>query len=443
MKKKVTILGAGESGLGAAILAKKVGFEVFVSDFGTIKSEFKSEIESNDFDFEEGKHSEEKILASDLIIKSPGIPDSVGIIQKLNSAGIEIISEPEFASRYFDGKILAITGTNGKTTTTLLSYHLLKEAGENVGLAGNVGISFARQVATNNFDIYVIEISSFQLDGIKTFRPDVAVLLNITPDHLDRYDYQMSKYIESKFRIAKNLLPENAFIYNYDDDNIKSRYADLGDFRKNSFSIRNTESEAYSENGSLRFQGNYQVDLSESPLIGKHNEYNQMAAILALLSLGIPFEKIASGLKSFKNAEHRLELVAELNGVKYINDSKATNVDAAYYAIEGIEAPIIWIAGGVDKGNDYNPIIEMSHKIKALFCLGKNNKPLLEAFGSDIEIIREFTDINSMLSEIKELAIAGDNVLLSPACASFDLFKNYEDRGNQFNAGVEKLKELG
>ncbi|QNL21286.1 UDP-N-acetylmuramoyl-L-alanine--D-glutamate ligase [Hyphobacterium sp. CCMP332] len=444
MTKRITILGAGESGIGSAILAKKLGYNVFVSDKGSISKEYKNELLELELDFEENQHSDFQILESEIIVKSPGIPENVAIVQKAKEKGIEIISEPEFASRHYNGEIIAITGTNGKTTTTLLTYHLLKEAGLNVGLAGNVGISFARQVATEVFDIYVLEISSFQLDGVVDFKPNIAVLLNITPDHLDRYDGVLQNYINSKFRLIKNLDRASHFIYNFDDDIIKSNYKEGQQFFNWPISLKEDNKAAFIVNEKkigFDCHGGYHLDLRESPLIGKHNVYNTMAAFIAARLCGLNWEVIERGLKSFKNAEHRLEEVAVIDGIKFINDSKATNVDSTFYALEGLSAPIIWIAGGVDKGNDYKVLKPFTEKVKALLCLGLKNSKLKTAFKSKIDKIEEFDNVNKVVKRAYKMAKNGDTVLLSPACASFDLFKNYIDRGDQFKKAVHELRK--
>ncbi len=428
--------------MGAVILGKKLGYEVFLSDKGSISEENKKDLDRLEIQFEEGSHDVEKVLNCDFLVKSPGIPDNAEIVMKAVSAGIEVISEPEFASRNFNGKIIAITGTNGKTTTTLLTYHLLKEAGLNVGLAGNVGISFARQVALEAFDIYVVEMSSFQLDGIIKFRPDIAILLNITPDHLDRYENDFSNYIDSKFKITQNLDRGGHFIYNYDDRNIKSRFEDKKSFFSWPFSLLDLNASACLLNErELHFNclGTHTLPLSESPLIGKHNICNTMAAILAGHLSGVAYDVLQRGLKSFVNAEHRLEKVLDLDGVAYINDSKATNVDSVYYALEGVSAPIIWIAGGIDKGNDYKALYPFTDKIKALICLGLKNEKLKKAFESRIPTVEEFDNIKKAVARAQKLAESGDTILLSPACASFDLFKNYIDRGIQFKEAVNEL----
>lgn len=440
----MTILGAGESGMGAAILAKKLGYEVFVSDKGAISEENKSELQEMEIAFEENAHTESKILESEFIVKSPGIPDSAPIVQKSIEKGIKVISEPEFASRHYNGEIIAITGTNGKTTTTLLTYHLLKEAGLNVGIAGNVGISFARQVAKEEFDIYVLEVSSFQLDGIADFKPNIAVLLNITPDHLDRYDGQLQNYINSKFRIIKNLDRASHFIYNFDDEIIKANYQESKQFFNWPISQKSENKAAFSlSENKVGFEchGEFELDIRESPLIGRHNTYNTMAAFIAARLTGLNWDVIERGLKSFKNAEHRLEEVAEIDGIKFINDSKATNVDSTFYALDGVSAPIIWIAGGVDKGNDYKVLKPFTDKVKALLCLGTHNSKLKTAFKNRVDQIEEFDDVKKVVKRALKIAKSGDTVLLSPACASFDLFKNYIDRGNQFKEAVHALEE--
>jgi UDP-N-acetylmuramoylalanine--D-glutamate ligase len=444
MAKLITILGGGESGIGSAILAKKEGFNVFLSDNALVGDQFKKELVEGEFDFEEGGHSDDRVLKSDIIIKSPGIPDSVELVVKAKEMGIEVISEPEFASRYFDGKIIAITGTNGKTTTTLLTYHLLKEYGLNVGLAGNVGISFARQVANKAFDFYVLELSSFQLDGIISFHPHISVILNITPDHMDRYENSMDLYAASKLSITKNQGLKDYCVYNYDDDRLRDVFDKEVKFQTRSFSLNNT-SDAFLKNEyfvEFKSINNEILKLSDSPLIGKHNIYNTMAAMLSAKLMGLEFKTLLKSLKTFKNVEHRLESVEKINGVEFINDSKATNVEAVYYALEGVKSPIIWIAGGVDKGNDYSKLFPFLPKIKALLCLGNDNSKLNKAFENKIATIKEYTDLNTLLKDAKSMAEENDTVLLSPACASFDLFKNYIDRGNQFKKAVKALAKI-
>lgn len=452
MSERIVILGGGESGVGAAWLAHAQGLEVFLSDAGSINQERKDGLNAKGIAFEEGGHTESKILNADWIVKSPGIPDSAPLIQKLNEQGTPVISEIEFGYKYLpeNAKVVAITGTNGKTTTTLLTHHLLKTAGLDVALGGNVGTSLAGLVALGSNDYYVIEVSSFQLDGIRKFRPDVAVLLNITPDHLDRYEYDFSKYINSKFKLIENLTQEECFIYCHDSEPVT---AELGRRKVEAcvFAIsasRNEKLEAYLEDTHLIFNyqfkeqsGKYKIPLSEISLIGKHNMINTMAAVLSALTLGVSMPHILTGLKTFKNAPHRLELVGEINGVGFINDSKATNVDAVYYALDGVRADIIWVVGGVDKGNDYSQVMDLvKEKVKAIVCLGKDNKEIKAAFGHLKISIIETTDVNATVQEAYALADKKDAVLLSPACASFDLFRNYEDRGDQFRAAVGRLK---
>ncbi len=443
----MVILGAGESGLGAAKLGVKLGFEVFLSDAGNLTEQAKSLLNDMAVPYEEDGHTESIIFGADLIVKSPGIPDTVNLIVRLKESGIPVISEIELAFRYKEpnAKVIAITGTNGKTTTTLLIHHLLKTAGFNVALGGNIGISFAKLVAEGDFDYYVIEVSSFQLDGIEQFRPDVAILLNITPDHLDRYNDDFQLYVSSKFRITENLTSDECFIYCADcepfTEELTKRKIEACLF---AISASNKMgSSAYLDEEHLIFdykfknQGrHHKIPLTEISLIGKHNMINAMAAVLAVLSMDESISDILKGLKTFRNAPHRLELVAELNGVKFINDSKATNVDAVYYALDGIDQPIIWIAGGVDKGNDYTVLKALvKAKVKLLLCLGKDNEALIQSFGSDVDIY-ETQEVDELIAMAIQKCKAGDVVLLSPACASFDLFKNYEDRGDQFKKAI-------
>jgi len=446
--KNIVILGAGESGVGAALLAQHKGFNVFVSDAGDLKERYRKDLAAAGVVFEEGKHSREMILAADLIIKSPGIPEKAEMVKAAGEKGIEIIDELEFASRFTKAKKIAITGTNGKTTTTLLIYHLLKEAGYRVGLAGNVGHSFAKQVIKDEFDYYVLEVSSFQVDGMNTFRPDVAILLNITPDHLDRYDYNFNKYVHSKFRIVEQMSHEECFVYFKDngpiEDELKRRNVEASVF---AISLAGyVKNGGYLEEDHLVFnleakKKTHRIPVNQVSLIGKHNMVNTMAAVLTTLSLDAPMEKVVKALKTFKNAPHRLEAVETINGVSFINDSKATNVDSVYYALEGIKKPIIWIAGGLDKGNDYDQIEALvKEKVKTLICLGKDNSKLTEYFGGRIDTIRETTSVKDVVRWGLELAEPGDVVLLSPACASFDLFRNYEDRGEQFKDCVIELR---
>lgn len=416
----ISILGAGESGVGAAVLAKKQGVEVFVSDFGEIKQNYKNELIKLGVNFESGSHNEEKILSSTEIIKSPGISDKSPIIKKAIEKGIPIISEIEFASRYTNAKIVAITGSNGKTTTTMLTYHILQKAGLNVGLAGNIGESFAKQVAEKSFEYYVLELSSFQLDGIINFKPDISVLLNITPDHLDRYEYNFENYIQSKLRIAKNQTLNDTFIYWVDDVHIQ----------KNIHKIRSTKK-------------HFNLDFKKfnSNLKGKHNHLNIAAAVLVAESLGVKNEFIESAIASFQPVKHRLQKIAVVNGIEFINDSKATNVDAVYYALEGINQSICWIVGGVDKGNDYSVLFPFLNKIKAVIALGKDNQKLLDVFGGKIPHVVSTSSMNDAVEKAFEFAQKNDVVLLSPACASFDLFNNYEHRGDEFIQCVHILSD--
>jgi UDP-N-acetylmuramoylalanine--D-glutamate ligase len=448
MMKKLVIIGAGESGIGAAILAKKQGFEVFVSDIGSIDEGQKFELDKIGVSYEEGLHSSETILDADEIIKSPGVPDSVSIIQQAIAKQIGVISEIEFASRYTDAKVIAITGSNGKTTTTLLTYHLLKNAGLNVGLAGNIGDSFARKVATENHDYYVVEISSFQLDGCIKFKPKVAVLLNITPDHLDRYNYDFDKYAASKLRITRNQDFEDYFISFLDSKEVISEISkyNIEAFRLGVSLQSKMLNGAYLSNDRLMFNINnhftsvFSFDVNLLPLFGDHNMVNTMSAIMAALAVGVSEGQISKSIGRFKNAPHRLEDVGMINGVRYVNDSKATNVDAVKYALDSFEKPIIWIAGGVDKGNDYSDIEEVVYeKVKAIICLGRDNNKLKSFFERKGCSVFESVDMFDTVKIANELSESGDHVLLSPACASFDLFDNYEDRGNKFKEAVNKL----
>ncbi len=445
MKKLVAILGAGESGVGAAILAQKKGYEVFVSDMGKIKEKYKNVLSNYSIDFEEEKHSEEKILSAELVVKSPGIPDAAPLIIQLKEKGIPVISEIEFGGRYSSAKTICITGSNGKTTTTLLTYHILKSAGVNVGLAGNVGKSFAWQVAEEEHDVYVIELSSFQLDGMYDFRADVAILMNITPDHLDRYGYDMQNYIDSKFRILQNQTNNDYFIYCNDDEVIKNELSKreikpvqipfgLG--------MASEPGAGVHENRIIiNFHKNqFSMSILDLSLQGKHNTYNSMAAGIASMVLQIRNEQLRESMSDFTGVEHRLERFLKVHGIEFINDSKATNVNSTWYALESVHKPIVWIAGGVDKGNDYSMLQGLvTSKVKAIVCLGKNNAKLHEAFG---DLVADVVDASSMEEAVKAayyLARNGDSVLLSPACASFDLFENYEDRGNQFKKQVRNL----
>jgi UDP-N-acetylmuramoylalanine--D-glutamate ligase len=444
MSGKIAILGAGESGTGAALLARAKGYDVFVSDAGNIAAKYRTELQKNSIPFEEGKHTESEILDASLIIKSPGIDPSIEIVRKAIEKNIEVIDELEFAYRFTSAKIIAITGTNGKTTTTLLTYHLMKEAGFDVGLAGNVGQSLARQLISGEREYYVVEISSFQLDGTKMFRPYISMLLNITPDHMDRYQYSLKNYVSSKLRVMKNQTAEDHFIYNSEDPILSKELLERGLFKPlgHGFSIDGSKaSEMYYRKGKMYFFG-FWIAQKNTSLRGLHNAQNMMAAVEALRILGAKPEVIKEGLKTFKNAPHRLEYVATINDVQFYNDSKATNVDAVKYALESFDEQLVWIAGGVDKGNDYSLIMdEVNEKVKALICLGKNNVRLRDAFHDKIIDILETDTMRDAVNGAMNYARANDVVLLSPACASFDLFKNYEDRGNQFRETVLALKE--
>lgn len=445
MKNKTVILGGGESGMGAAILAQKKGYSVFLSDLGKIKEKYKQVLSNYTIDFEEGKHTGAKILDADLVVKSPGIPDTAPLIVELEQKGIPVISEIEFAGRYNLAKTICITGSNGKTTTTLLLYHILQNAGLNVGLAGNVGKSFAWQVAEEKHDVYVIELSSFQLDGMYDFKADVAVLMNITPDHLDRYGYQMQNYIDSKFRIIQNQTKQDRFIFCNDDEIIKNEINKRNiEPVKLPFSLLEpSESGAGISNDRVIInvnQNQFSMSILELSLAGKHNTYNSMAAGIASMLFEIRDEQLRESLSNFTGVEHRLERFLKVHGIDFVNDSKATNVNSTWYALESVYKPIVWIAGGVDKGNDYGMLQNLvREKVKAIVCLGKNNAKLYEAFGGTV---KNMVDAGSMEEAVKSayyLARNGDTVLLSPACASFDLFENYEDRGDQFKQYVRNL----
>ncbi len=447
MNKRIVILGSGESGVGSAILAKQKGYDVFVSDKGTIQEKYKAPLKENNIAFEEGKHSEELILNATEVIKSPGIPEKAELVQKIKANNIPVVSEIEFAGRYTNAKKICITGSNGKTTTTLLTYHILKKAGYNVGLGGNVGKSFAYQVATENFDYYVLELSSFQLDDMYKFKADVAVLLNITPDHLDRYDYKFENYTKSKFRITQNQTEQDAFVY-CDDDSVMAEFIKHHQIKaeKVPFSITHTiegDGACLNENQlTLKYknQNPLIMTIEQLALQGKHNVYNSMAASLAARIVDVRKETIRESLQDFQNAEHRLEFVASVNGIEFINDSKATNVNSTWYALESMQKPVVWICGGQDKGNDYNELNDIvKQNVKAIVCLGKDNKKIIKAFEGIVETIVETNNAADAVAASYKLAKKGDVVLLSPACASFDLFKNYEDRGMQFKGAVRSL----
>lgn len=437
---KITVLGAGESGVGAALLAKKLGYEVFVSDTGLIKDNFKRELADKGIPNEESKHTWTNICDSDLIIKSPGIPDASPLILKLIAQGIPVISEIEFACRHTTAPIIGITGSNGKTTTTRLTYHLFKTAGLNAGIGGNIGYSFARNITENKYEFHVLELSSFQLDGITSLRPKVAILLNITPDHLDRYEYKMENYVRSKFRIAMNQQADNLLILNADDVEI-SRYSKFLKLGMSNNQPRLIKVSTHFENTQFLKVGDSIFDMQKCVLKGPHNFFNATCAIHAAKFFDIKDEAIQEGLNTFVNDPHRLEMVATINGIDYINDSKATNVDSVFYALKAIEKPIVWIAGGTDKGNDYLPLKKLvEEKVKALICLGKDNQKLLENFSPLLKNIEETKSAKEAVERASIYAENGDVVLLSPACASFDLFKNYMDRGDQFKAAVLEMK---
>lgn len=442
---KIVILGAGESGVGAAVLALKQGFDVFVSDIGTIKDEYKLELRNHHISFEEGTHTYSKFENVSLVVKSPGIPEKAEVMKYFRKLNVPVISEIEFAARYTKAKKICITGTNGKTTTTMLTYHLLTKAGLHVGLAGNVGKSFARQVAENSFDYYVLELSSFQLDDMFEFKADIAILLNITPDHLDRYDYNLQNYVNSKFRILNNQTADDAFIYCADDELIKAEVQ-----RRNPacklypFSLQSKEGmAAYVENDQLTITNNsnqMSMSIFEIAIKGKHNLYNSMAAGVAGKLLDIRKEVVRDSLMDFKNVEHRLEFVNTIYGVDFINDSKATNVNSVWYALESMTKPVIWIAGGQDKGNDYAILEDLvREKVKAIVCLGKDNEKIHKTFENSIADISDTDNAVEAVRLAFSKAKKGDVVLLSPACASFDIFKNYEDRGRQFKSAVKAL----
>jgi UDP-N-acetylmuramoylalanine--D-glutamate ligase len=445
LKKRLVILGAGESGTGTAILGKNQGWDVFVSDYGQIADGYKNELNEHGVQWEEGKHSAELILNATEIVKSPGIPDKAEIVKKARAAGIPVISEIEFAGRYTNAFMICVSGTNGKTTTTSLIYHILKHAGFNVGLGGNIGKSFARQVAQEHYDYYVLELSSFQLDGNQTFRSNISVLTNITPDHLDRYDYKLENYAASKFRLGLNQTPEDHFIY-CADDAITMEYFEALKPQSvtHSFSVKKKEGmAAWAEGYNIHFNiknNKYTINMQEISLRGIHNNYNTMAAGIAAGLLDVRKDIIRESLVSFQNIEHRLEFVAKTNQVEYINDSKATNVNSAWYALESMDRPVIWIAGGVDKGNSYDELKALVRdKVKLIICLGLDNRKIHQAFKGDVDMIVNTMSAKEAVHVASRLAKEGDVVLLSPACASFDLFDNYEDRGRQFKDAVRHL----
>ncbi len=445
MGRKIVILGAGESGTGSAVLAKMKGFDVFVSDSGIIKDQYRDLLNSHGIKWEEGSHGNEIILSADEVIKSPGIPEKAPLVGLIREKGIPVISEIEFAGRYAQGKKICITGSNGKTTTTNLIYHILKKAGLNVAMTGNVGNSFAMAVATGSYDYYVIELSSFQLDGMYDFKADLAIIMNITPDHLDRYGYKLQNYIDSKFRITRNQTISDFLIY-WDGDPIVKAELGKKSYGMTMLPFSDEKSEgmtAYLENNELILDYPNKTKLMtihELALKGRHNTYNSMAAAIAAKVLNIRKEIIRESLADFQGVEHRLEPVITVCGINFINDSKATNVNSTWYALECMENDIIWIVGGIDKGNDYSELFPLVRKkVKAIVCLGKDNKKIIESFNDKIKTIVETTSMEEAVRSAYYLAKKGDTVLLSPACASFDLFRNYEDRGRQFKAAVRNL----
>ena len=441
----LVVLGGGESGIGTAVLGKKKGFEVFVSDKGTIKDKYKNVLKNFEIDWEEEKHTEEKILNADLIMKSPGIPDKVALIKQIKEKGISIVSEIEFASKYTNATIIGITGSNGKTTTTMLTNHILKAGGLNVGMAGNIGDSFAQMVAESNIDYYVLEISSFQLDDIESFKPHIAIMTNISPDHLDRYNYKFENYIASKFRIAENQTEDDYFIYDADDQVLTDWLATHPVKSKLlPFSIeKKIEEGACLKNKKIKIStNNKKIKMSTDKLAleGNHNLKNAMAASTVAKLLNVRKATIRESLENFQAVEHRLEKVLKIHDVQYINDSKATNVNATFYALDSISKPIVWIVGGVDKGNDYASLMPLvREKVKAIICLGLDNSKIISAFGDVVDFMTETVSMDDAVRVAYKITQKGDSVLLSPACASFDLFDNYEDRGRQFKNAVRSL----
>ena len=446
MNKRIVILGGGESGLGAALLAHQKGFEVFLSDQGSLKDEYRNGLQEAGVDFEEGKHTEEKILDASIVIKSPGIPESAEIVKKIRSMGIEIISEIEWAWRYKgNSKIIAITGSNGKTTTTALTWHILHSAGVDCALVGNIGDSFAGQIAKNPKPVYVVEVSSFQLDDIKEFRPDIAILTNITEDHLNRYDNCFENYIKSKFRITMNQQKNDHFIFCADDE-VTMKHINEFDIQSNQLPIsmrRELPNGAFIKDGDMYVRtGQDFVSMSvyDFALKGKHNQYNTMAACVAAAIMDIRKEKIRDAVQDFRGLEHRMEYVATVRGVEFINDSKATNVNSTWFALESMTKPVVLILGGVDKGNDYSLIADLvKEKVKAIICLGTDNRKIHDAFGKEVNPMVNTSSAEEAVHGAFHFAEKGDVVLLSPACASFDLFTNYEDRGSQFKKAVKEL----
>ena len=443
--KRLVVLGGGESGVGTAILGKHKGYDVFVSDKGKIKENYQKVLLENHIEFEEEQHTVARIFNADVVMKSPGIPDKVKIIQDLVAKNIKVVSEIEFANAFTKATVIGVTGSNGKTTTTMLAHHVLKRAGLNVGVGGNIGDSFAEQVATESYDSYVLELSSFQLDGIISFSPHIAIITNITPDHLDRYEYDFEKYIASKFRITKNQTENDFLIYDADDEVI-CNWIENNEVKAKlvPFSIQKEVSYgAFLREEKIIIKLNieeYIMEVSKLKIQGKHNTKNAMAAMMAAKLMKVRNQDIAESLEDFEGAEHRLEKVSKVNGVAYINDSKATNINATFYALECMEAPTVWIVGGVDKGNDYTELMALvREKVKGIVCLGIDNQKIIETFGNVVDVIVETAGAEEAVKVAKKIASKGDVVLLSPACASFDLFENYEDRGNKFKEAIKNI----
>ena len=442
--KYIAVIGAGESGVGAALLAQKLGAEVFVSDYGSIKENYKKELEENSISFEENGHSLHKIEKANEVIKSPGIPQDSAVIQHLKKTNIPLISEIEFASRYSQAKTICITGSNGKTTTTMLVYHIFQKAGYNVGFGGNIGKSFARQLVVSDCDYYILELSSFQLDDLQEFKADISIILNITPDHLDRYEYNMDLYVDSKLRIINNQTKDDWLIYNADDSLIKSALEKKSpNLNIATFSLTDEQQvggHINKEQLIINIKDQFTMSIHDLALKGKHNTQNSLAAGIAARIVEIRKDIVRQSLEDFVNVEHRLEFVAKINGVEFINDSKATNINSTWFALESMEKPTVWIVGGVDKGNDYNELLSLvDEKVKAIICLGEDNDKIKEAFQSKVETLVEARDAVEAVAYAYRLARKDDSVLLSPACASFDLFESYEDRGNQFKQAVRML----
>jgi UDP-N-acetylmuramoylalanine--D-glutamate ligase len=443
--KRLVVLGGGESGVGAALLGKQKGFDVFVSDKGSVSDKYKKILVANSIDFEENQHTEDKIFNANVVVKSPGIPDKVALIQRLNLKGVSVISEIEFASEFTNATVVGITGSNGKTTTTMLLGHVLKKAGLEIGVGGNIGDSFAKQIAEQNHEEYVLELSSFQLDGIVDFKPHIAIMTNISPDHLDRYDYDYDKYISSKFRITKNQTENDFLIYDADDEAMQDWLSkNKTNAKKIPFSVeKELEYGVFLRQDKIIMKLKTEdvlMNVSELTLQGKHNTKNAMAVAMAARLLKVRKESIAESLSDFEGVEHRLENVQKINGVQFVNDSKATNVNAVFYALECMDSPTVWIVGGVDKGNDYTDLLPLvREKVKAIVCLGLDNQKIIETFGSVVDVLVETAGAEEAVKVANKVAKNGDVVLLSPACASFDLFESYEDRGDKFKEAVKNL----